>query len=83
MPSPELELAEVDPVALGEPSHAPSTRLGACDECRAGDHGSCAEVTTGGEPCGSESLCLCYDDAWEWHETIALPRSTPPPRFVR
>jgi hypothetical protein len=54
------------------PSHAPSTRLGACDPCRAGDHGSCEELTIGGDPCGTEHLdCTCYDDSWEWHETLA------------
>jgi len=59
------------------PSHAPSTRLGACDPCRAGDHAGCDEITVGGEPCGSDSLCTCYDDGWEWHEEVALAPPEP------
>lgn len=61
--------------ARGAPSHAPSSRLGACDACSDGDHGSCVGVT-------DRDDCTCYDDTWEWHETVALPRTATPPRFA-
>lgn len=52
-------------------SRPPSTRLGACEPCRRGDHGACSESHLGGDPCGSDTTCTCYDDAWEWHDRIA------------
>lgn len=51
------------------PTHAPSTRLGACDPCRAGDHAGCDELAGDGR--GGDTFCTCYDNSWEWHETIA------------
>jgi len=50
-------------------SHAPSTRLGACDPCRAGDHAGCTDLGEVYEP--FDDPCTCYDDSWEWHEAIA------------
>lgn len=43
-------------------SHAPSDRPGACDACRAGDHGGCVEP------------CTCYDDDWHWHDQLSYER---------
>jgi len=58
------------------PSHAPSTRLGACDPCAAGDHAGCTDTEARLPDPGILWPCTCYDDAWEWHETLGH-RSTP------
>lgn len=52
------------------PSHAPSTRPGACDPCANGDHAGCDEIHIGDAGGGIDTLCTCYDDSWEWHEEI-------------
>jgi hypothetical protein len=52
------------------PSHAPSERLGACDPCRRGDHAGCWSIVSP----AAEDDCTCYDDRWEWHETLARTR---------
>jgi len=52
------------------PSHAPSTRLGACDPCRAGDHAGCVDIDPEAAHPGPD--CTCYDHSWEWHERTAL-----------
>jgi hypothetical protein len=44
-------------------THEPSDHLAACDPCRGGNHGGCAELVSG-------DACHCYDDDWEWHESI-------------
>lgn len=47
-------------------SHAPSERPGACDACRAGDHGGCIEP------------CTCYDDDWDFHDRLSYQRDVGP-----
>lgn len=51
-------------------AHEPSLRGGACDACRANDHGGCDELAFGGGEALSDSLCSCYDDSWEDHEAL-------------
>jgi hypothetical protein len=51
-------------------SHAPSLRPGACDACRAGDHGGCDDLASP----DALDLCSCYAAGWEWHETLGYDR---------
>lgn len=61
-------------------SHAPSERPGACDPCRAGDHGSCLDLMThtGGACTHQSTSCSCYDHSWEWHEQLGYDRDVGP-----
>lgn len=59
-------------------SHAPSERPGACDPCRAGDHGSCTAANDDTPGTNPALDCTCYDDSWEFHDQLAYQRDVDP-----